>query len=143
MTNLPKRRNFNLCELSFKQKPYCNQMGGATDIMNRFCDVCKKSWKFMDGYIVETTRKEYKIGDLAVGSKWMLGRVWPTPITIMKVDVVHEYGEEYATISYSSGQSVSKRPLKWIKSELMPIICEIPEEEFQEYLKEEKEWEQR
>lgn len=54
-----ERTNYGLCNLNFKEKPYCNQMCGLFDETIRFCDVCGGRWKNVDGEWV--TVKEPKL----------------------------------------------------------------------------------
>ena len=83
----PEQINYGLCSLNFKDKPRCNQMSGMFNENIKFCDVCNKSWKFVDNCIYETTRGIRKLEEFEVGSKWAIRNELNAPklFTILEI----------------------------------------------------------
>lgn len=90
MTIFEKRRNFGLCNRSFTEKPYCNQVGALLNPNHRFCDVCNKSWLFKGGLIVDTTRTVYKSEDIEEGSLW-----FREPNIVVKILEISKFSAKY------------------------------------------------
>lgn len=128
----PPKRNYGLCDLKFNEKPYCNQMAVFFNETHRFCDVCKRNWRFINGYIVETTRTEYKISDLEIGSEWMLDG----PVEILKIK-----GDQIKLKTEKN--EIYDTHFSLIGKNLMRIIRKLTEEDIMNYTSDEKIWRER
>lgn len=116
MTVFEKRKNYGLCDLSFTEKPYCNQTGALLNPNHRFCDVCGKSWLIQDGLIIETTRTVYKAEEVLEGSKWF--RQPNTTVTVVSVE------DDYVEYMPKGG-SLTKASIRAFQSAFRPIVSTL------------------
>lgn len=121
------RKNFGLCEFNFKEPPYCNQMSAAFNKKHRFCHVCGKYWKFNDGMIVETTRREYKLSDLTPGSQWFFDS---SLSEIIEVGDSKEEGDDWVSVRFKTNDgSESVHFLRHLKTSIMPFVRYLTEQD--------------
>lgn len=113
MTVFEKRKNYGLCDLSFTERPYCNQTAALLNPNHRFCDVCGKNWLIQDGLIIETTRTVYKAEEIRKGSKWFC----QPNVTVTVIAVEGDYVEYIP-----KGGNLTKVLIRAFQSAFLPIV---------------------